>query len=550
MRPDWHRHPRARERLVTAHPPQVNPSFPTQLSRARRLAVVWGPTVLVIIFGGLAYWGAVRERHSRTAVTASYRVIEELQVLLTRLVDAETGQRGYLLTNRVSYLQPFTQARADVQRHLTDLRALTADSPGQQVRLDSLAIVVGAKFEELDETIANRQARRPDEALAVVRTDRGLRTMARARELAQAIRRDEVAELARHSSRQTRNSLALSLILIVGSLFAAAASGLMSNTLDRYSASQERIARELEQANDQLHEQQAELEAQNENLQEQSVELEAQAEELQAQHEQLTVLAGQLEIRTEAAEAANRAKASFLAAMSHDLRTPLNAIIGYVDLIALGLRGEVTSGQARDLERIRSSGRRLLALINDILNFARLEAGKVEIVLQPVGLDAALRELESSFLPQLKARELRYRYDGCPSNLTVQADPDRMEQIVLNLVSNAIKFTPPGGELAIDVEAPDDVLVHVRDTGVGIPADQLSRIFEPFVQVDPRQTGDRDRGVGLGLAISRELARAMGGELTAESKPGVGSRFTLRLRRAEPRTESDGGGDNVRAQAA
>jgi signal transduction histidine kinase len=549
MRRDWWpAGPRGRS--FGPHAGEVQTSSVT-LSRARRLAAVWGPTALVLIFGGLAYWGTVREHRSRAAVTDSYRVIEELQLLLTRLVDAETGQRGYLLTDRASYLQPFMRAKSDVLRHLSDVRVLTADSPRQQLRLDSLVMVVGAKFEELDETIAIRQAKRLDEALGVVRTDRGLRTMGRARELAEAIRRDEVAELTTHNRRETRNSVALSLILIVGSLVAASVSGLMSSILDRYSASQERIARELEQANGQLQEQQAELEAQNEYLQEQAAELEAQAEELQAQHEQLTELAAQLEIRTEAAEAANHAKASFLAAMSHDLRTPLNAIIGYADLIGMGLRGEVTAGQVRDLERIRSSGRRLLALINDILNFARLEAGKVDIVPQPVGLDAALRELESSFLPQLKARELRYRYDGCPPDLTVQADPDRMEQILLNLVSNAIKFTAPGGELAIDVEAPDDVLVHVRDTGVGIPADQLSRIFEPFVQVNPRQTGDRDRGVGLGLAISRELARAMGGELTAESTSGAGSRFTLRLRRAEPRTESDGGdGDNARVQAA
>jgi signal transduction histidine kinase len=529
----------------------VKTSSLPRLSPARRLAAVWGPTVLVIGFGSLAYWGAVREHSSRAAVTASYRVIEELQVLLTRLVDAETGQRGYLLTGRASYVQPFTRAKSDVLQHLTEVRRLTSGNPAQQARLDSLAMVVGAKFEELDETIASRQANRLDAALAVVRTDRGLRTMTRARELAEAIRRDEVAELARHSSRETRNNSVLSLTLIVGSLFAAAVSWLMSRVLNDYSVSQERIARELERANDELHEQQAELEAQNESLQEQSVELEAQAEELQAQHEQLTELAAQLEIRTEAAEAANKAKASFLAAMSHDLRTPLNAIIGYVDLITMGLRGEVTPGQARDLERIRSSGRRLLALINDILNFARLEAGKVEIVLQPVRLDVALRGLQSSFLPQLKARELRYRYEGCPPDLTVQADLDRMEQILLNLVSNAIKFTAPGGEITIDVEAADDVCVHVRDTGVGIPADHLSRIFEPFVQVDARRTGDGDRGVGLGLAISRELARAMGGELTAESEPGVGSRFTLRLRRSTPSSVSDDDeGDAVRAQAA
>jgi signal transduction histidine kinase len=522
-----------------------------RLSRVQRFGAVLGPTVLVITFGALAYWGAVRERRSRAAVTESYRVIEELQLMVTRLVDAETGQRGYLLTNRDSYLQPYSRAKSDVQQHLIRLRTLTSNSPSQQARLDSLSMVVGAKFEELEETIAIRRAGRLDEALAVVTTDRGLRTMGRARELADAIRHDEIAELARHSNRETRNSLVLSLILIVGSIFAAAAAGLMSNILDRYSTAQARIVLELEQANDQLQEQQVELEVQNEQLVDQAAELEAQGEELRAQNEQLTELTAQLEIRTEAAETANRAKASFLAAMSHDLRTPLNAIIGYADLLTMGIRGEVTAAQARDLERIRSGARRLLGLIKDILSFARLEAGKVNIVPKSVRLDLALRDLESSFLPQLMASRLGYRYDGCDPHLAVQADPDRIEQILLNLVGNAIKFTAPGGEIAIGVEASaDDVRVHVRDTGIGIPADHLSRIFEPFVQVDPRRTGDRDRGVGLGLAISRELARAMGGDLTAESEPGVGSRFTLRLRRAEPSTACDDGQDDARARAA
>jgi signal transduction histidine kinase len=514
-----------------------------RLSRAQRLVAVWGPTALVVTFGALAYWGAVREQQSRTTVTNSYRVIEQLQLLLTRLVDAETGQRGYLLTSRESYLQPFVRAKSDVQRHLAELRTLTSDSRGQQARLDSLSMVVGAKFDEMEETIASRHEHRLDEALAVVATDRGLRTMARARELADAIRRDEVTELTGRSIRETRNSVALSLILLVGSVLAAAAAGLMSNILDRYSAAQQRIARELEQANDQLHDQQAELEAQNDALLDQSAELEAQGEELRTQNERLTDLAAQLEARTHAAEDANRTKASFLAAMSHDLRTPLTAIIGYVDLLSMGIRGEVTAEQARDLERIRSGARRLLALINDILNFARLEAGKVKIALEPVRVDAALRDLESSFLPQLKARALRYRYKGPAPDLMVRADPDRLEQIVLNLVTNAIKFTAPNGEIAIDVEAADDVRVHVRDTGVGIPRDQLSRVFEPFVQVDPRRTGGGEKGVGLGLAISRELARAMGGDLTAESEPGVGSCFTLRLGRAESPRAAEGGGD-------
>ena len=242
----------------------------------------------------------------------------------------------------------------------------------------------------------------------------------------------------------------------------------------------------------------------------------------------------------EAAEAANRAKSEFLSTMSHELRTPLNAVAGYVDLMELGVHGPITGAQREDLGRIRRSGQYLLALINDVLNMARLDADQVELAIEDRRLDVAVADLETLMAPQLAAKGIAFTLGGAGvdeagSPLVVRADPERLQQVLLNLLSNAVKYTPSGGRVAVTCAA-DDQLVYIRvtDTGRGIPADQLERIFEPFVQVDRHLTQASQQGVGLGLAISRNLARRMGGDLRAESRRGEGSTFTLTL----PRTGS------------
>jgi signal transduction histidine kinase len=229
------------------------------------------------------------------------------------------------------------------------------------------------------------------------------------------------------------------------------------------------------------------------------------------------------------AEEANRAKGDFLAVMSHELRTPLNAIGGYAELLELGIHGPLTPAQREALGRIQNSQRHLLGLINQVLNYTRIESGNVSYNCTRVSVADQLRVAEELVKPQMIGRGLSLVMSECDPSLHAYADGEKVTQILLNLLTNAAKFTDEGGTITVSSESlPDSISIAVRDTGLGIHPGKLAAIFEPFVQVDAHLTRTRD-GVGLGLAISRDLARGMGGDLVAESTVGVGSVFRILL---------------------
>ena len=242
-------------------------------------------------------------------------------------------------------------------------------------------------------------------------------------------------------------------------------------------------------------------------------------------HDQAT----ELTARRLEAENANKAKSGFLAAMSHELRTPLNAIGGYAELLEMGISGPVTALQADHLKRIKVSQQHLLRVISDILNFSSIEAGRMTYDITRVSMIGVTDTAAQMVERQAAQRQITFTRDTCASEMTVLGDRAKIQQIILNLLSNALKFTPAGGTVTLACrQAGGEFVVEVRDTGVGIEAEHLEAVFEPFVQVGRSLTSDH-QGTGLGLAISRELARGMRGDISVESALGVGSTFTLTL---------------------
>lgn len=233
------------------------------------------------------------------------------------------------------------------------------------------------------------------------------------------------------------------------------------------------------------------------------------------------------------AEAASSAKSRFLTVMSHELRTPLNAIIGYVDLLQLGVHGPLTDDQRSSLDRVRKSSKHLLGLINDVLNIARVEGGGVEYTISIIPVADLLDDVEPLVMPQFVAKRVTLSRKPCDPALRVHCDAEKTQQILLNLLTNAYKFTDEGGHVVLSCTASQDLAsIAVTDTGRGIPTDKLATIFDPFVQIDRHLTHESQQGVGLGLAISRDLARGMNGDLAVDSQHQIGSTFTLSLPRA------------------
>jgi PAS domain S-box-containing protein len=229
------------------------------------------------------------------------------------------------------------------------------------------------------------------------------------------------------------------------------------------------------------------------------------------------------------AEAANRIKSELFARLSHEFRTPLHAVSGYLEILQQNIHGGLNAEQRRDVGRIHQAQEHLLTLVNMILDFAKLEGGPIELSMAEIPIEETLCGAEALVAPQFAKKGVSYTHRSGDDLLSAFADREKVQQIVVNLLANAVKFTPVGGAVELDWRVEEEnLLVRVRDTGCGVPEDKIEQIFEPFVQL--RAPGSvPSGGTGLGLPISRDLARAMGGDVAATSTLGVGSVFTLTL---------------------
>ena len=283
---------------------------------------------------------------------------------------------------------------------------------------------------------------------------------------------------------------------------------------------------------DRFNEMLAQIQDRDRALQQAQDELEDRVEqrthELQAEVQERRRIEENLRAAKQAAEQSNRAKSAFLANMSHELRTPLNAIIGYSEMLEEDAQSSGDTSAATDLRRIRSSGKHLLALIQDILDLSKIEAGKMTLHIERVPVSALVMEARETAEPLAKKNRNRFEVLYEDRGDTIQADPVKFRQSLFNLLSNACKFTE-GGVVTLELERQSDQLLwHVRDTGIGIDAEQQDRLFQSFSQVDSSATR-KYGGTGLGLAISQRLCQLMDGEITLESTPGKGSTFTIRM---------------------
>jgi signal transduction histidine kinase len=531
--------------------PNVMPVPETsRLSLRYKIAASAGSVAVVLLVGTLAYLVAARNAQALMASANTQNTLHLLDSTLTRVLDAETSQRGFLLTGDPRDLAPFDTSYADLGGMVDRLGELASTDTLLSQQAGRLPALLQTKFAEMRRTIALRRSGGLDAARAVVLLGVGRMYMDSIRASITAMQSAELASLVRRRADRTVETAQLFAVLIAGTLLAVALASITTVALAR-------AARREERAAARLRDQALELEATNQQLQEQATVLEEQASELESANDELAAANDELQTTTEdllaqtavaevnadrerlaradadaarvAAEEANRVKSDFLTNMSHELRTPLNAIAGYAEIISLGIRGPVTAEQLSDLKGIQRSEQHLLNLINTILAFARLEANQELFTIQSVAISDVIGEVLSLIYPQAHAKGLTVRSSCTPACPPAAADRDKVIQILVNLLGNAIKFTDPPGEIVVSCEATQEhVIVYVRDTGRGIQPEALERIFEPFVQLD-RQLSRPVDGVGLGLAISRDLARGMSGELTVTSVPADGSTFTLSL---------------------
>ena len=463
-------------------------------------AGLWVALGILALLSASDYWSTRTFLVTSEEVNHAHEVVEQLDHLLAEMTDAETGQRGYLITGSVRYLAPYEQATARIADTLHAIRVLTADDSAEEERLNRLVPLVASRLAIMRETIDLYDREGLAAARQHVLTDRGKTVMDDIRKLVGEMDRAERMVLldrgayAHASARLTRVVVLVSDLLalgLVGSSYVIAMRGL---------AERRRHVVAVEEARGQAERQAGEL----------------------------AVLARDRDEARRAAQEASRLKSEFLAHTSHEIRTPMTALVGYTEL--LGDPDLSPAERAEGLATVRRNGEHLMTIVNDILDLSKIESGRMTIERMACSPFALVAEVAAVLRPRAAHDgldvEVGYR---SPLPETIETDPTRLRQILLNLVGNAIKFTPRGS-VRLEVGPVEDTRLcfEVIDTGIGLDAEQQARLFTAFSQADASTTR-RFGGTGLGLAISKRLAGMLGGDLRVRSVPGEGSTFTLTI---------------------
>jgi signal transduction histidine kinase len=467
------------------------------------------PAILLLI-GVLLIRQTTQNTQANRSVISASAIRNQLQLIFGLLQDAESGQRGYILTGQAAFLVPYAGALRQLPAATGRLDDLAADHPHLRDNIDLLEEDVNLKLAELARTIALNKSGQHNAAVETVRYGLGLDLMNQIRRLATGIENDEVREMgtqqALRSESFARTDLFVGVLLATLILIILLSIATMRTNLRE----RERIIAEKSQA---------------------EAESFALTQQLKDEKKRLIALIAELNLAKQSADAANRAKSEFLASMSHELRTPLNAILGFSEVIKEELFGPVGLAKYVDYAQdVHNSGQHLLDLINDILDLSKIDAGKVELREENISVTGLIADSVSLVRERAQKSGVGLELLPTPDLPLLSGDKKLLKQILLNLLSNAIKFTPAGGRVTVkaELDAQGGMRITVADTGIGMSAGDIAKAMSPYGQIDSR-ISRKHQGTGLGLPISRSLAHIHGGELEVDSSPGKGTRITLVL---------------------